>query len=389
MDNRLNIIIEEMREQILSDCVHVLPYSEISFKEFDTSELFTEILKREGYKVENGISGFPTAFRAIYEHGSGGISIGLLINLDASARRMSHGHLLQGTILIAAASAIRKILGEKNYRIVIYGTPGSQTMVGKSRMLENGCFRDIDFAFMIQPFGGTFVRTKSLSGFNMDVVFTGVNANEVSDPWCSRSGSDAMLQAVQSIEFLRGHIPDGFRIFYRFNDGNGLEGNEDPSRAELRVCVRTYEEKNLRHLETRIRNIMTGIGLIHEVYVDIQKTMEVKCYKANTTLSELIETIGKEIDINFFGDDDIIGGSPTDFSCLSRLLPCAYLYISLKIEPKTLEITSFEEFTKTECDNILNAAKFMAQIFYEVIRNPKILKTARKELDKEQTFKSH
>ena len=50
-------------------------------EEIQSSRLLTEYLKAKGFEVECGIAGLPTAFRAVYEQGSGGPSFGFWQNM--------------------------------------------------------------------------------------------------------------------------------------------------------------------------------------------------------------------------------------------------------------------------------------------------------------------
>lgn len=56
-------------------------YAELSMQEVKSAALFVKVLKAEGFQVEEGICGIPTAFSASF--GSGGPVIGLLAEYDA------------------------------------------------------------------------------------------------------------------------------------------------------------------------------------------------------------------------------------------------------------------------------------------------------------------
>src|SRR4051812_6483257 len=56
-------------------------YAELGYLENKSSAKLQEVLKSEGFKVETGVSGMPTAFVATY--GSGGPVIGILAEYDA------------------------------------------------------------------------------------------------------------------------------------------------------------------------------------------------------------------------------------------------------------------------------------------------------------------
>lgn len=68
--------ITSFRAGSLSDQIY--DFAEPGMEEIQSSRLLTEYLKAKGFEVECGIAGLPTAFRAVYEQGSGGPSFGFL-----------------------------------------------------------------------------------------------------------------------------------------------------------------------------------------------------------------------------------------------------------------------------------------------------------------------
>ena len=148
--------ITSFRAGSLSDQIY--DFAEPGMEEIQSSRLLTEYLKAKGFEVECGIAGLPTAFRAVYEQGSGGPSFGFLAEYDA-IKDIGHacGHHMQGPSVIGAALALRDVCGEEPYKIVIYGTPAEETIGGKIIMKEKGCFQDIDIALMMHAAPNTCV----------------------------------------------------------------------------------------------------------------------------------------------------------------------------------------------------------------------------------------
>ena len=77
--------IEAMKKQsqVMNDMV--FSFAELGFQEFETSKYLTEILEKEGFTVERGIAGIPTAWMATW--GSGKPVIALAPTSTASPRR--------------------------------------------------------------------------------------------------------------------------------------------------------------------------------------------------------------------------------------------------------------------------------------------------------------
>src|SRR5882762_3186217 len=68
--------IEAMKKQAQVMVDSVFSFGELGFQEFETSGYLTGILEKEGFKVEKGIAGIPTAFVATWGEGKPVISLG-------------------------------------------------------------------------------------------------------------------------------------------------------------------------------------------------------------------------------------------------------------------------------------------------------------------------
>ena len=60
--------------QVMVDSV--FSFGELGFQEFETSKYLTGILEKEGFKVERGVAGIPTAFVATWGEGKPVIALG-------------------------------------------------------------------------------------------------------------------------------------------------------------------------------------------------------------------------------------------------------------------------------------------------------------------------
>ena len=107
----------------------IFDYAEVGFHEFKTAKLYEEVLKKEGFQVEMGVGGMPTAFKAVY--GSGKPVIGFLAEYDALPELSQEGgctmrkeaagdnpdghgcgHNLLGAGAMAAALAVKAYIEE-------------------------------------------------------------------------------------------------------------------------------------------------------------------------------------------------------------------------------------------------------------------------------------
>ena len=73
--------IEAKKEEILSLSDKIWDYAELSMLETKSTKAYVELLKAEGFQVEENLCGIPTAFSGTY--GSGSPKIGILGEYDA------------------------------------------------------------------------------------------------------------------------------------------------------------------------------------------------------------------------------------------------------------------------------------------------------------------
>lgn len=143
-------------------------YAEIGYQEVKSSTLLQEQLRKEGFSVQAGVAGIPTAFVASF--GSGKPVIGILAEYDAlpgvsqeavpekkerPGAKAGHacGHNLFGTASVQSAVAAKewmKATGQKG-TIRVYGTPAEEGGSGKVYMVRAGLFDDVDVAVHWHP----------------------------------------------------------------------------------------------------------------------------------------------------------------------------------------------------------------------------------------------
>lgn len=150
----LEALIQGKKEQFEQAADQIWGFAEMRFQEFQSAQLQKELLRREGFEVEEKLGGIPTAFRA--KVGSGRPVIGLLGEFDALPKLsqkadLTHaepeapdapghgcGHHLLGTGCMQAAVAIKDYLLEHPCQgtVIYYGCPGEEG--GRARRLWFG-----------------------------------------------------------------------------------------------------------------------------------------------------------------------------------------------------------------------------------------------------------
>lgn len=269
--NELFEKIEAQKEKLWEMADFIFDHPEYRGKEYQACDLLTKYLTDNGFSVEKSVGGYETSFRAEWKHGEGGPVIGILCEYDA-LEGLGHGcgHHMQGPSCLGAAVALKECAGEEPFTLVVYGTPAEETLGSKCDMIKNGCFHELDAAFMMHGSPTTCTDVKCLADQSFRVTFHGKRAHAALAPEQGRSAFDALLVAFNGIEFLREHVPDDVRMHYCMTELPG-PANVVPATAKGEFSLRSFSRKELEEVSERFQDIIKGAALIAGVTYDIEE----------------------------------------------------------------------------------------------------------------------
>lgn len=296
--------LEELNRSIWS-------HPEVGLEERHAVEQLTGFLEEQGFAVERGVAGMPTAFVATA--GSGRPVIGILAEYDAlpgmsqaaspvreprpgtepgSEDDVGHacGHSVFGTASAGAAAAAAVAAREADLpgTIRLYGTPAEETGIGKVYMQRAGLFDDVD-AMLHWHAGDTtragFDTTKAL--VSMKFRFRGLAAHASRSPHEGRSALDAVELMDVGANFLREHLRDDSRVHYVITDGGG-QPNVVPPRAEVWYYARADDHAYVEHIVERLREIAQGAASMTRTEVEEEIATDVFEVLPNRPLAEAI-----------------------------------------------------------------------------------------------------
>lgn len=269
MKKALFEVIDRLGGELTALADDIFDHPEPGYEEHYASGLLCDLLERHGFGVERGIAGIPTAFRAVYENGGGGPSLGLLCEYDA-LEGIGHacGHHTQGPCVIGAALALQETVRDLPYKLVVYGTPAEETVGGKIRMKERGCFQDIDVALMMHPGPTTTTDVKCMAMATYQVTFHGISAHAAMSPESGRSALDAVMLAAHGVECLREHVKEDTRLHYTIKEAGG-PSNVVPALARAEFCMRSYNTAYLYGVMERVKKIIAGAAMMTETEYEI------------------------------------------------------------------------------------------------------------------------
>ncbi len=283
-------------------------YAEIGFQEYWSSELLSKTLEGNGFEVQKGVSGMPTAFIATY--GSGKPVIAFLAEFDALQGLSQKagvakkepvieggpghgcGHNTMGTAAIAAAIAAKTAMEEHSIEgtIMVFGTPAEETLSGKIYLVRDGLFKDVD-AVLDNHASNSMNAEYGRSGTAMisfKVTFFGKTAHAAGAPWMGRSALDAVEIMNTSVNFLREHINPEARVHYVITEG-GVAPNIVPDRATVHYFVREQDE-NIQNLFNRVINCAEGAAIATECNYNVNVLTAMHQKFQNKSLAEVIQT---------------------------------------------------------------------------------------------------
>ena len=379
---QISNLCESRRDTLCAMADKIFDYAEVGLQEVKSSALLEDYLEQQGFTVEKGVGTLPTAFRATWKQGEGGPRLGLLCEYDA-LEGMGHGcgHHMQGPSIIGAALTVRDLFQGRDvpFSIVIYGTPAEETIGGKTVMLENGCFQDIDLALMMHAAPTTCVDIKCMADKSYVVEFHGKSAHAAMNPEKGRSAFDAALLSFNAIEFLREHVADDTRMHYTVRDAGG-PANVVPDRAVAQYELRSYDTAYLNSLEPRFLDILKGAALMTGTTYTIPETHEFYAKIPCLTLNDLVMEQARAFDAPQLAEPRKKTGS-TDFGIVMYHMPGTCIRTAFVPEGTAAHSAEYIRAGKTKAahDAILYGSKILAATCARILEDPSLLDDMWKE----------
>ena len=269
LPSRIDVELEREADALLelSHRIHANP--EIRFEEVQASTWLADALEARGFRVERGVGGLPTAFRATLPGaGSGpapaaGPNVAILCEYDALPE-IGHacGHNVIATMGAGAAFALAPLMAELPGTLTVIGTPAEEGGGGKILLLDAGVFDGVDAAMMIHPYLRNEANMPTLASTKWEVTFHGKPAHAAMAPHLGVNALDAVRLAFAGIDALRQQVRQDVRIHAIVTDG-GAAANVIPERAAMLAVARAADATYLfEDLVPRLRNVFEGAALM-------------------------------------------------------------------------------------------------------------------------------
>ncbi|MCC6289849.1 MAG: amidohydrolase [Chitinophagaceae bacterium] len=281
-------------------------FAEVGYKEVKSSALHQQTLKENGFTIESGVAGIPTAFVASY--GIGKPVVGILAEFDAlpgmsqeaipekkaiDGKNAGHacGHHLFGTASVAAGIAIKKLIEEKKITgtVKVFGCPAEEGGSGKVYMVRAGLFNDVDAVIHWHPGDDNEVTmTSALANKSAKFRFKGIAAHASGAPEKGRSSLDAVEAMDVMTNMMREHIPQDARLHYVITNG-GKAPNIVPDFAEVYYYIRHPKKEEVKAIFERVVKAAQGAALGTETTMEYEVIGGTHDMLLNKTLGEVMQ----------------------------------------------------------------------------------------------------
>lgn len=351
----------------ISDYIYNNP--ELGNKEYKAVEALTTFLKEHDFKVETSIADMDTAFKATFDSGKPGMTIGYLCEYDALPK-IGHGcgHNMIGAMSAGAGVVLSKVLHEIGGKVIVYGTPAEETNGGKVILAEAGVFDELDAAMIVHPDGETRASGSSSALYPIRFIYKGKTAHAASCPEKGINALNSVIQLFNGIDALRQHVTPDVKMHGIITKG-GVAANIVPDEAIADFYFRASTKKRLSEVLEKVKKIAEGAALMTGATLEMERyELPYDDLNTNETLSEMFNNNLRELGITDIKEAKATGGS-SDIGNVSYVAPTIHPYIGIADCPMvghSIEMANATTTSKAH-DRLLIAALAMAYTGHDII----------------------
>ena len=276
----MSVFTQQMIDQVFS-------FGELGFQEFETTKYLTDILKKNGFTIQENLAGIPTAWMASWGSGKPVIALGSDIDDIPQASQKPgvawHEPMIQGApghgeghnsgmpLNITAALAVKKIMERDHLPGTIKLWPGvAEELLGtKAYYVRDGAFKDVDialFAHVGDAMNVNWGDGMSNGLISVEYLFKGESAHAASAPWRGKSALDAAALMDIGWQYRREHLRLQQRSHSVYSDG-GDQPNVVPPTAAIWYYFRETDYAHIKDLWEVADNMAKGATLMTDTTV--------------------------------------------------------------------------------------------------------------------------
>ena len=260
----------------------VFSFSELGFQEVETSKYLTDILEENGFEIEHGISGIPTAWWAKWGSGKPVIALGSDLDCIPKASQKpgvayhdpivdgapghGEGHNSGSPLNILAAITVKEIMEREGLSGTLILWPGvAEELVGtKAFYTRDGYFDEVDisiFTHVSNNLSVSYGQARGTGLISVEYTFEGEAAHAAGAPWRGRSAADAVELMNIGWQYQREHLDPLHRSHSVINNG-GDQPNVVPSKASIWYYFRHVTYPQIMEVYERANKMAEGAALM-------------------------------------------------------------------------------------------------------------------------------
>lgn len=376
----INRWVDEQRSALIALSIKIHDNPEPGFKEEKASGWLTEYLAQNGFRVEKGIGGFPTAFKATY--GSGKPVIALLAEYDALPE-LGHacGHNIIAASSTGAAVASKLTVDRYGGAVVVFGTPAEELFGGKIYLLQAGVFEGIDAAMIVHPGVRDSATNSALACIGINLQFFGKAAHAAAFPEQGINALAAMILAFNAVDSLRQHIQEKARIHGIITSG-GESPNIVPAHTAASFLVRAQDLEYLNELKKKFLKCFEGAAMATGARLEYKwDDVVYEPMKRNLVLARLFAQNLESLDRRVDPQESYFGFGSTDVGNVSQVVPAIHPSMAITTPNVLLHSAEFVQAAVSEAGHtgLLDAAKAMAMTVADLLAEPENMASAKAE----------
>ena len=277
------------RAKMVQEIIDMLfSFGELGMQEFETQRYLTGLLEDNGFEIELGVAGMPSAWTARWGSGSPVIALGSDVDgipqsnqkpgvgyreaIVSMAPGHGEGHNSGQAVNIVGVLAVKEIMERENIPGTLLIWPGiaEEQLGGKAFFVREGVFEGVDvnlFSHVSSNFGMTWGQSSGNALISAQFRFRGETAHSAGSPWRGRSALDAVMLMAQAWEFKREHLRPAARSHYIIVDG-GDQPNVVPQTATIWFFFRERDYELTKEQYDAAIKMAEGAALMTGTEVD-------------------------------------------------------------------------------------------------------------------------
>ena len=303
----------------------VFSFGEIGFQEHETQRYLTAILEREGFTVQRGVAGIPTAWTARFGSGKPVIALGSDVDGIPQASQKpgvayrdpiidgapghGEGHNSGVPLNIVAAIAVKRIMQRDKLpgTIVLWPGVAEEQLATKAYYVRAGLFKDVDV--VIYNHVGVNLSTgwgdSAGNGLvSVEYTFQGESAHSGNAPWRGRSALDAVELMNIGWNFRREHLRIQQRSHYVVTNG-GDQPNVVPRNASVWYYFRETSYPEIKRMWETGDRIAQGAAMMTDTSMSMRVLGSAWPIHTNRALAETMHANIKAVGLPKWSEADI------------------------------------------------------------------------------------